>query len=192
MHYRQWLVSGRAKGHVSYYDYSKKTRPLSLVFGNPGGDGEGKAGGHWQSGNFKVWIKNQQDFSYGRSELGRITRHETGHVVSDAIERNISTLEHNIATGADRANTRSKAGPDFDFFASDGYRTLPPLEDKKLRYYWMREQVLSTYRKEATLPSHISEMMFKAMEQNARPKRRGSSSSGISTSRATITAYSHR
>lgn len=192
MHYRQWLVFGRAKGHASFYDYSKKTRPLSLVFGNPGGDGEGKAGGHWQSGNFKVWVKNQQDFSYGRSELGRIIRHETGHVVSDSIERSVSTLDHNITYGADKANMRSKAGAEFDFFGSDGHRILPPLEDKKLRYYWLREQVLSTYRKEATLPSHISEMMFKAMEQNARPKRRGSSSSGVSTPRATITVYSHR
>lgn len=192
MHYRQWLVFGRAKGHVSSYDYSKKTRPLSLVFGNPGGDGEGKAGGHWQSGNFKVWVKNQQDFSYGRSELGRIIRHETGHVVSDSIEQSVRMLEHNISTGADKLNKRSKAGADFDFFGSDGYRILPPLEDNKLRYYWMREQVLSTYRKEATSPSHISEMMFKAMEQNARPKRRGSSSSVVSTPRATITAYSHR
>lgn len=173
MHYRQWLVFGRAKGHISSFDYSKKTRPLSLVFGNPGADKGGDAGGHWQSGNFKVWIKNQQNFSYGRSELGRITRHETGHIVSDAIEQNISLLDHNIRVGADQANTRSKAGANFDFFGSDGYRILPPLEDEKLRYYWMREQVLSTYRKEATSPTHISEMMFRAMEQNARPKRLG-------------------
>ena len=56
-----WLVIGRAKGHISAIDYSKKTRPLSLVFGNPGDDPGGKAGGHWQSGNFKVWINNQRD-----------------------------------------------------------------------------------------------------------------------------------
>lgn len=171
VHYRQWLVFGRAKGHISAIDYSKKTRPLSLVFGNPGDDPGGNAGGHWQSGNFKVWIKNQRDAAYSRSDLGRTIRHETGHVVSDSIEQSVRTLEHNISTGADKLNKRSKAGADFDFFGSDGYRILPPLEDDKLRYYWMREQVLSTYRKEATSPSHISEMMFKAMEQNARSKR---------------------
>lgn len=170
MHSLLWSVIGRTKGHISSFDYSKKTRPLSLVFGNPGDDPGGNAGGHWQSGNFKVWINNQQDDTYGRSELGRITRHETGHVVSDSIEQNVRLLDSNIRVGSDKANQRSIAGANFDFFGSDGYRILPPLEDEKLRYYWMREQVLSTYRKEAISPSHISEMMFKAMEQNARPK----------------------
>lgn len=172
-----WLVIGRAKGHISAIDYSKKTRPLSLVFGNPGDDPGGKAGGHWQSGNFKVWINNQRDLAYARSDLGRTVRHETGHVVSDAIEQSVRTLESEIGRG--------KAGPDFTFFDAAGKRIAPPVEDETLRYFWMRQQVLSTYRKEATLPTHISEMMLRAMEQNARPKRPGSSTSSTTTAEST-------
>lgn len=163
MHYRQWLVFGRTKGHISAIDYSKKTRPLSLVFGNPGDDPGGKAGGHWQSGNFKVWVNNQRDAAYSRSDLGRTIRHETGHIVSDAIEQSVRTIESEIGRG--------KAGPDFTFFDAAGKRIAPPVEDETLRYFWMRQQVLSTYRREATAPTHISEMMLKAMEQNARSKR---------------------
>lgn len=156
------------KGHISSLDYSKKTRPLSLVFGNPG-DLNTHAGGHWQEGSFKVWLKNQQDMSYSRSQMGHITRHETGHVVSSSIEQNVRMLQSEIGRG--------KAGPDLTFFDAAGQRILPPLEDETLRYSWMREKVLASYRKEAVLPSHMTEMMFRAMEQNARDEHiRGFSS----------------
>ena len=167
---------GLPKGHVSSLDFSKKTRPLSLVFGNPRGEAE-RAGGHWQEGSSKIWIRNEKELTYGRDELGRMLRHETGHVVSTGIERNVGLLAHNIREGSDNTNTRSKAGAGFDFFDAAGRRMLPPLEDETLRYSWMRHQILSTYRKKAVQPSHISEMMFRAMEQNARPKHQRSFSS---------------
>jgi len=164
---------GLPKGHVSSLDFSKKTRPLSLVFGNPRGEAE-RAGGHWEEGSSKVWLRNEKEMTYGRGELGRMLRHETGHIVSTGIERNVGTLGYNIRTGSDQTNTRSIAGAGFDFFDAAGRRMLPPLEDETLRYSWMRQQILSTYREKAVQPSHISEMMFRAMEQNARPKHQRS------------------
>jgi len=151
------------KGNIGKLDYSKRTRPISLVFGNPGDDVDGKnSAGHWQSGSFKVWVKNQSDVAYGRSYLGDVVRHETGHVVSSGIEQNVRILSSDIANG--------RAGSSFSFLNAAGQKILPPLEDETLRYSWMRQQILSSYRKDAVQPSHISEMIFKAMEQNARTK----------------------
>lgn len=150
-------------GHPSgptQFDYSKRTRPLSIVFGDPGETG--RSAGHWQEGSFKIWMRNYKDLPYARRSTGRMLRHETGHLVSTSIAQNVRILDSNIRTG--------KAGAGFDFFDAAGQRTLPPIEDETLRYSWMRQRVLSAYRDEAKAPSHISEMMFRAMEQNARFK----------------------